>query len=147
MQVQDQILSPRYGAPIIGATKDFITGAYLLTRAQTMLTANDVGKLLASTGYQGKMPNPTVKKPERWSGKDIFSLFLPKDFNFVTRANICQHCATCEREECQHDAYVTIRDGQLQTGVIDRNSIGAERAETIFHRIIKDYGSSTSTSP
>ena len=140
MQVQDQILSPRYGAPIIGATKDFITGAYLLTRAETMLTANDVGKLLAATGYQGKMPNPTVKKPERWSGKDIFSLFLPEDYNFVTRANICQHCATCEREGCQYDAYVTIRDGHLLTGVIDRNSIGAERAETIFHRIIKDYG-------
>jgi DNA-directed RNA polymerase subunit A' len=33
-----------------------------------------------------------------------------------------------------------IQQGKLQTGIIDKNSIGAERADTIFHRIIKDYG-------
>ncbi|UCD45625.1 MAG: DNA-directed RNA polymerase subunit A', partial [Candidatus Bathyarchaeota archaeon] len=141
MQVQDQILSPRYGAPIIGATKDFITGAYLLTREETMLTADEVGKLIAATGYNGPEPEPTVAEPESmWSGKDVFSLFLPPDFNFVTRANICRHCTTCEREKCPYDSYVIIRGGRLVTGVIDKNSIGAERAETIFHRVIKDYG-------
>ena len=141
MQVQDQILSPRYGAPIIGATKDFITGSYLLTRRGTMLTADEVGKLLAATGYEGPAPEPTVTEPQPlWSGKDIFSLYLPRDFNFVTRANICRHCPKCEREDCPYDAYVIIRQGKLKTGVIDKNSIGAERAETIFHRIIKDYG-------
>ncbi|MFB0557740.1 MAG: DNA-directed RNA polymerase subunit A' [Candidatus Bathyarchaeia archaeon] len=141
MQVQDQILSPRYGAPIIGATKDFITGAYLLTRKETLLKADEVGKLLAATGYVGPEPEPIVKKPEPlWSGKDIFSLFLPDDFNFVARANICSHCPTCEKEACQYDAYVIIREGRLMAGAIDKNSIGAERAETIFHRIIKDYG-------
>ena len=141
MQVQDQILSPRYGAPIIGATKDFITGAYLLTRKQTMLTADEVGKLLAATGYTGPEPEPSVTEPEpMWSGKDIFSLYLPEDFNYVIRANICNHCKTCEREKCPYDAYVTIREGKLLTGVIDKNTIGAERAGTIFHRVIKDYG-------
>jgi DNA-directed RNA polymerase subunit A' len=141
MQVQDQILSPRYGAPIIGATKDFITGAYLLTRKETMLTNDEVGKLLAATNYVGSEPVPVVLEPEPlWSGKDIFSLFIPNDFNFVTRANICLHHAECEQEDCKYDAYVTIREGRLSTGVIDRNTIGAERAETIFHRIIKDYG-------
>ncbi|MBL7080215.1 DNA-directed RNA polymerase subunit A' [Candidatus Bathyarchaeota archaeon] len=141
MQVQDQILSPRYGAPIIGATKDFLTGAYLLTRKETLLTQDEVGKLLAATYYVGPEPEPVVIEPEPlWSGKDIFSLFMPEDFNFVTRANICLHHPDCEREDCQYDAYVTIREGKLKTGVIDRNTIGAERAETIFHRIIKDYG-------
>ncbi|MGD2201058.1 MAG: DNA-directed RNA polymerase subunit A', partial [Candidatus Bathyarchaeota archaeon] len=141
MQVQDQILSPRYGAPIIGATKDFITGAYLLTRQETSLTDDEVGKLIAATDYSGKDPEPVETDPEPlWSGKDIFSLFMPEDFNFVTRANICRHCSECVREQCQYDAYVTIRKGRLETGVIDKNTIGAERAETIFHRIIKDYG-------
>jgi DNA-directed RNA polymerase subunit A' len=141
MQVQDQILSPRYGAPIIGATKDFLTGAYLLTRKETMLTQDEVGKLLAATNYVGPEPEPVILEPEPlWSGKDIFSLFMPDDFNFVTKANICLHHPDCEREDCQYDAYVTIRGGKLKTGVIDRNTIGAERAETIFHRIIKDYG-------
>src|SRR2546425_9985304 len=30
MRVQDQILSPRYGGPIIGGIRDFITAAFLL---------------------------------------------------------------------------------------------------------------------
>ena len=141
MQVQDQILSPRYGAPIIGATKDFITGSYLLTRKETMLTADEVGKLLAFTGYEGPIPEPTAARAgPLWSGKDIFSLYLPEDFNFVTRANICLHCPECDRGRCKHDAYVIIQRGRLRSGVIDKNSIGAEKAETIFHRIIKDYG-------
>ena len=63
MQVQDQILSPRYGAPIIGAGKDYISGAYLLTRRETMLKANEVGQLLSYIGYLGEIPKPTVTRP------------------------------------------------------------------------------------
>jgi DNA-directed RNA polymerase subunit A' len=141
MQVQDQILSPRYGAPIIGAGKDYISGAYLLTRRQTMLKANELGKLLSYVGYIGDVPEPTVTKPEPlWSGKDVFSLFLPDQFAFVTRANICEHCAECKFEACEKDAYVLIQEGKLKSGIIDKNSIGAERPDTIFHRVIKDYG-------
>jgi len=141
MQVQDQILSPRYGAPIIGAHKDYITGAYMLTRSETMLTASEVGQLLAASGYSGQIPEPSVQEPvPLWSGKDIFSIFLPKELNFVAKAKVCQRCPTCKREECPHDAYVKIREGRLVSGVIDKNSIGAEMAETIFHRIVKDFG-------
>ncbi|MBN2336040.1 DNA-directed RNA polymerase subunit A' [Candidatus Bathyarchaeota archaeon] len=141
MQVQDQILSPRYGAPIIGAGKDYISGAYLLTRRVMMLTADEVGKLVAYTGYKGDIPEPTTLDPEPlWSGKSIFSFFLPDDFSFVSKANICMHCQECKEAECEYDAYVMIQNGELKTGVIDKNSIGAERPDTIFHRIIKDYG-------
>ena len=32
------------------------------------------------------------------------------------------------------------QDGILEQGVIDKNSIGAEKSETLYHRLIKDYG-------
>ena len=141
MQVQDQILSPRYGAPLIGATKDYLTGAYLLTRRETLLTREETGKLLAAAGYHGPLPEPTESEPiPLWSGKDVFSIFLPQDFNFVTKARICRRCQRCKREDCSDDAYVKIQNGRLISGVIDKNSIGAEMAGTIFHRIVKDYG-------
>jgi DNA-directed RNA polymerase subunit A' len=35
MRVQEQILSPRYGGPIIGALQDYISAAFLLTRKST----------------------------------------------------------------------------------------------------------------
>ena len=37
MKVQDQIISPRYGGPIIGGIRDFITGAFLLTMDDTSI--------------------------------------------------------------------------------------------------------------
>ncbi len=141
MQVQDQILSPRFGGPIIGAIRDFITSAYLFTRKANYVTRNEVNKLLLAAKYEGPVPEPKVKQPQPlWSGKQIFSLFLPKDMNYVLKANICQGCAKCLEEECKYDAYVVVKNGQLVSGVIDRRSIGAEQSESLLHRIIKDYG-------
>ena len=56
MQVQDQILSPRYGGPIIGAKTDLLSAAYLLTRKSTYLTKEEVGKLLVAARYSGELP-------------------------------------------------------------------------------------------
>ena len=141
MQVQDQILSPRFGGPIIGAKTDFITAAYLLTKKSTLLTREEVYKLLLAAGYDGLIPEPEIKKHEpRWTGKQVFSQFIPKDLNYAFKATTCVACPHCDREECKHDAYVVIKDGVLKSGVIDRNAIGAEQSETLLHRIIKDYG-------
>ncbi|MCW3985042.1 MAG: DNA-directed RNA polymerase subunit A' [Candidatus Bathyarchaeota archaeon] len=141
MQVQDQMLSPRFGGPIIGAIRDFITSAYLLTKESTLLTKEEVCTLLGAAGYEGSLPKPEIKKPKpMWTGKQIFSLFLPKDFNYSLKATICQNCAKCLKEKCSYDAFVVIKNGVLKSGVIDRRSIGAEQPESILHRIIKDYG-------
>jgi len=141
MQVQDQILSPRFGGPIIGAKTDFITAAYLLTKKSTLLTKEEVCRLLLAAGYEESLPEPAVKKPQpRWTGKQIFSFFIPKGLNYALKAATCIACTHCLREECKYDAYVVIKDGVLKSGVIDRNSIGAEQSESLLHRIIKDYG-------
>jgi DNA-directed RNA polymerase subunit A' len=142
MQVQDQILSPRFGGPIIGAIRDFITSAFLLTKKSTLLTKEEVCRLLTEADYEGPLPKPELKKPKpMWTGKQIFSLFLPKDFNYSLKATICQSCTKCLNENCPYDAFVVIKNGVLKSGVIDRRSIGAEQSESILHRIIKDYGS------
>jgi len=141
MHVQDQILSPRFGGPIIGAKTDFITAAFLFTRKATVLTKEEVCHLLLTAGYQGPIPEPEIKKPEpKWTGKQIFSLFIPKDLNYAFKATTCIACPRCLREDCEYDAYVVIKDGELKSGVIDKNAIGAEQSETLLHRIIKDYG-------
>jgi DNA-directed RNA polymerase subunit A' len=141
MKVQDQILSPRYGGPVIGATKDFITAAYVLTKTTTKLTKEEMYRILMATNYQGSIPDPILKKPEPlWTGKQIFSLFLPKGFDYVLKASICQNCSRCKYIDCLNDAYVIVKDGILESGVIDENSIGAEKSESIYHRIVKDYG-------
>ena len=142
MGVQEQILSPRFGGPIIGGIQDHITGAYLLTRRGTMLTREQAQQLLTIVGVLEDLPKPAVREGgiEYWTGKQVFSMLLPKRLNLKFKAKICENCARCKKEECEIDAYVVIKDGELLHGVMDARSYKAlERCE-VLDRIVKDHG-------
>ncbi|RLE66801.1 MAG: DNA-directed RNA polymerase subunit A' [Thermoprotei archaeon] len=141
MQVQEHIITPRYGGPIIGAIHDYITAAFLLTKKGTLLDRKTVAALLYAAGYKGELPEPTIKRPrEYWTGKQFFSIFLPKDLYFKKIASICAKCPVCNQYECPYDAFVVIQKGELLSGAIDKNSIGAEKPENILQLIIRDHG-------
>ena len=142
MRVQEQILSPRFGGPIIGGIQDHITGAYLLTRKGMLLTREQSQQLLAAVGVFASLPKPAVKEKgiEYWTGKQIFSMLFPKELNLTFKAKICENCTRCKKEECEIDAYVVIRDGQLLHGVIDARSYKALDRCEVLDRIVKDYG-------
>lgn len=135
MRVQDQLISPRYGGPIIGGIRDFITGAFMLTRDETVLARDEFANLALIGGYKGPLPEPAVAKDGQklYSGRQLFSLFLPKDFNFVITSK-WNKAAKGEGRD------VVIKNGQLISGVIDKASIGAEEPDSVLHRIAKDYG-------
>ncbi len=144
MQVQDQILSPRYGGPIIGAIQDFITASYILTKKDTLLNKKQVSRLLTVINYDNEFPKPTYHHPEElWTGKQIFSLLLPDGLNYSLKSSVCQSCTKCLKQDCPYDAFVIVKNGELLNGVIDKNSIGAEKSESLYHRIIKDFSSET----
>ncbi|QUH23039.1 DNA-directed RNA polymerase subunit A' [Methanobacterium alkalithermotolerans] len=134
MRVQEHILSPRFGGPIIGGIHDHISGAYLLTRQSATYTEEQVFQILR----KAKMPLPD-RTGETWSGKQIFSLLLPNDLNMVYKAEICRKCDECLKRECKNDAYVVIEDGQLLSGVMDEKAYGAFAGKILDH-IVKEYG-------
>ncbi len=141
MLVQYHILSPRYGGPIIGGLQDYISGAYLLTSKATLLTLDDVVDLLAVAGYRGELPEPAILSPKKlWTGKQLISLFLPKDFNFRGKARVSAGVFACEDEWCWNDSFILIKKGELLTGVLDKKAIGAEQPENMMHWLIKEYG-------
>ncbi len=135
MRVQDQLISPRYGGPIIGALRDFITGAYLLTKDGTTLTQQEFANLAMNAGYEGTLPEPAIKNKSGWlyTGKQLFSLFMPKDFNYIITSKWSKGTKGPSKD-------VVIKNGQLISGVIDKASIGAEEPDSVLHRIAKDYG-------
>jgi DNA-directed RNA polymerase subunit A' len=141
MLVQEQILSPRYGGPIIGGIQDYISASFLLTRKNTTFTKSQTCQLLASAGYKQDLPPPAIQRPEPlWTGKQIFSMLLPRGLNLSLKAKVCQNCDECQKDRCPYDAYVLIRDGQLLSGVIDKKAFGAAQPDSVLHRIAKDYG-------
>jgi DNA-directed RNA polymerase subunit A' len=135
MRVQDQLISPRYGGPIIGGIRDFITGAFILTRDDTALTREEFANLALVGGYRGTLPPPKINNDgvKLYSGKQLFSLFFPKDFNFIITSK-WNKAAKREGKD------VVIKNGELISGVIDKASIGAEEPDSVLHRIAKDYG-------
>jgi len=140
MRVQEQILSPRFGGPIIGGIHDHISGAYLLTHGDTKFTKEEAFDILYKAQISAELPEPIVENgKEYYTGKQLFSLLLPKDLNLTYKAKICKKCAECKKEDCEYDAYVVIRNGQLIKGTMDEKSFGAFAGE-LLDRIVKDYG-------
>jgi len=135
MRVQDQILSPRYGGPIIGGIRDFITAAFLLTRDETTLSPAEFSNLALIGGYEDDLPDPANKGAHpTYTGKQLFSLFLPKDLNYVLTSKWAKSMKSGETND------VVIKNGELISGVVDKAVIGAEEPDSLLHRIAKDYG-------
>ncbi|MBQ2665326.1 DNA-directed RNA polymerase subunit A' [Methanobrevibacter sp.] len=161
MRVQEHILSPRFGGPIIGAIHDHISGAYLLTRDGVEFTEEQALQIIRKSHL--KLPEfkkgqwvlkttPDLKpgmeipsdiersyifkdKGAMWTGKELFSLLLPNDLNLSYTAEISK----CPVVYPAEDATVVIKDGILVQGVIDESAYGSFSGK-ILDKIVKEYG-------
>jgi len=129
MEVQNQLISPRYGLSIIGCNQDAISGNYLLTKYLSIPRAEAID-LLAAAGVEdfSKLPNKAIV-----NGKEIFSVLLPDDFNFKGFARHHKQNST------DPDAIVDIENGKLITGVLDKNNLG-EGSGLLLRNLHKQYG-------
>ena len=116
MEVQTQLISPRYGLSVIGCVQDAISGNYLLTKGLT-LKRNEAVDILTAVGVTNFSKLP---KRDSVTGKEVFSALVPEDFSFK-------------------DEYATIEDGKLMEGVMDRNLLG-EGSGLLLRTIHKRYG-------
>jgi len=140
MKVQEHILSPRFGGPVIGAIHDHITGTFLLTHKGPKFTKSETLFMLSRVNHK-PLPDPIeeVDGEQFWSGKQLFSLIMPEDLTITFKSSICRKCAVCQKEKCDLDAYVKMKNGQLLYGTIDEKAIGAFKGK-ILDKIARDYG-------
>jgi DNA-directed RNA polymerase subunit A' len=89
MSVEKHIRSPRFGGPIIGCDQDHISGNYMLTHKDTVMTREEAFKLLVDIGVVVDMP-----KKKTLTGKEVFSFLLPKGLNIEFKARVCG-CEQC----------------------------------------------------
>ncbi|MEM1961719.1 MAG: DNA-directed RNA polymerase subunit A' [Sulfolobales archaeon] len=139
--VEEHILTPRYGGPIIGGIQDYISGGYLLTLKSTLLTKDQVSDLLATIDYSGEIPEPAIMSPvEAWTGKQIFSLLIPEDFNFIGETRLSSGNLKCTSEECFWDTLLIVKKGKVLAGVIDKTVIGSQQPKSLMHYLISEKG-------
>lgn len=134
MIVPKNIRSPRFSGPIMGAVKDHLSGLYLLTKGDKKFDRRDFIQLIRAADKGIEIP-----KKKTLTGKEIFSLFLPKDFSIKHKSKSCVGCKKCVKEKCPYDSFVVIKNGKLVHGTIDKAAVGAESGKTI-DKIEKEYG-------
>jgi len=141
MRVQEHILSPRFGGPVIGAIHDHISGAFLLTHKDSKFNREETTFLISGVGFS-ELPEPTKTDREGrewWSGKQLFSLAVPPGLNMTFKSSIAPKGVTTVKELRDQDAWVVIENGKLTAGTIDENAIGAFKGK-ILDKIARDYG-------
>ncbi|RLJ07785.1 MAG: DNA-directed RNA polymerase subunit A' [Candidatus Aenigmatarchaeota archaeon] len=126
MDVKHNIISPRFGGPVVGLDLDQISGLYLLTKKGTIISREEAAQLFADAGIDIKLP-----LKDKFTGKELFSLLLPKELDMEFKANCCRNCDECIKENCEYDAWVKIRNGELITGTIDAKAAGAFKGKII----------------
>jgi len=139
MSVQNNMISPKFGGPVMGGIHDHISGLFILTRGGNF-KKEEVAALLKGLNVKN-LPEPAGSDEEGpyWTGKQVFSIILPEGLSLTYRAGICQNCDICKKMDCPNDAYVVVKDGELLTGTIDERGIGTFKG-LILDRIIKEYG-------
>ncbi len=130
MKVQEHILSPRFGGPIIGAIQDHISGLYLLTNGENMFNESTVLELLRKTSVK-ELPEPDeeIDGESHWSGKTVFSLLLPDGLELEFDSSMGEE--------------VRVENGELVEGTIDEKAVGSFVGELI-DTITKIYGETRS---
>ncbi|NTV23449.1 MAG: DNA-directed RNA polymerase subunit A' [Nanoarchaeota archaeon] len=121
MEVQTQLISPRYGLGIIACNHDSIGGNYMLTKMIEM-PRTDAVQLLASVGIEefGSLPDKEIV-----NGREIFSVLLPKDFEFTGKA--------------RDGTKVVIQKGKLKEGFMDSANLGSGSG-LLIRNLHKRYG-------
>ena len=128
MQVQTQLISPRYGLSVMGCVQDAISGNYLLTRYNNYKREEAVQLL-----YQAGVTDfSSLPKDEIINGKEIFSVLLPKDFNYNEHSRLC-------KDKCDANTHVVIKNGKLASGIMDKSSLG-EEVGLLLRSFHKKYG-------
>ncbi|KAK2079991.1 hypothetical protein QBZ16_002386 [Prototheca wickerhamii] len=138
MAVPRNIVSPQANKPVMGIVQDSLLGARLFTSRDAFLDRETfMNVLMWLEGWDGTVPCPAVLKPQPlWTGKQVFSMFLPK-------VNVQRRAAWYRDGEPEGmspaDAQVVIQDGVVLAGTLCKKTLGAT-AGGLVHVIWMEYG-------
>lgn len=141
MDAKNSIISTRYGGPIIGGKHDHVSGMFLLTRDGIELSREEASLLIGKAKLEDYEDRLDWSK-KKFSGKELFSIILPKDLDLSYKNKLRKYLAMIPDEEkelrdkIEVQANVRIEKGLLKSGVIDAEGVGG----VLLHKIVSKYG-------
>ena len=79
MGVKRNLITPCNGNPLVAATQDFLTAAFLLSNKDRFYDRGSLAHIVtwAVEGADVDLPKPAILKPmELWTGKQVFSFYF-----------------------------------------------------------------------
>jgi DNA-directed RNA polymerase III subunit RPC1 len=147
MGVEQNLVTPRNGEPLVAASQDFLSAAYLLTQKDRFFTRAQFCQLVAYYGdadEQIDVPLPAIMKPvELWTGKQVFSMMLKPnrqssiDVNFDTKE---KNYSSRDKHFCRNDGWVAFRNSELMSGNIAKKTLGDGSKTGLIYVLLRDFG-------
>jgi DNA-directed RNA polymerase III subunit RPC1 len=145
MGVERNTITPKSGEPIVSATQDFLTSAWLLTQRDTFFTRDQFCQAIScfsGAAERVDLPTPCILKPmKRWSGKQLFNVMLKPN----RTVNVLVNLAVKERNYsgkyenfCPNDGFVILYNSELLAGNIGKKVIGGGAKPGLFFVLIRD---------
>jgi DNA-directed RNA polymerase III subunit RPC1 len=153
MSVKANLVTPKNGEPIIAATQDFITAAYLLSIKDRFLDRAEFCQICTyfdDAGLEIDIPPPVIQKPIRlWTGKQVFNILMRPNKKTNIFVNLEAKCKTIQKPDpadqflddmAPNDGYLVIRNSEIMTGVFDKATVGDGKKNSVFGVMLRDYG-------
>ncbi|KAL2178310.1 uncharacterized protein P884DRAFT_198010 [Thermothelomyces heterothallicus CBS 202.75] len=151
MGVKNNLITPKNGEPIIAATQDFITAAYLLSSKdrffdRTSFTYICTQMLLGDTHLE--LPPPAILKPRAlWTGKQIFNVLMRPNKESPVLVNLdAKNKVYKPKKDGQipdmdiDDSFLVVRNSEVMCGRMDKSTVGGGKKNSVFYVILRDFG-------
>ena len=138
MMVPKMIVSPQANKPVMGIVQDTLLGCRLITKRNTFIEKDVFYNILMwLEDWDGKIPAPAIVKPRPlWTGKQVFSLFIP-DVN--VRRTAAWYKEGEPEDFSPSDTQVLVEHGELVTGTLCKRTVGSGSGGLI-HVIWEEHG-------
>lgn len=147
MGVEENLVTPRNGEPLVAASQDFLSASYLLTQKDQFFTREEFCQLVTYFGdaeEETDIPCPAILKPVAlWTGKQIFGLLLKPNkhsnvnVNFETKE---KNYSAKEKHFCSNDGWVSFRNSELVSGNIAKKTLGDGSKTGLIYVLLRDFG-------
>jgi DNA-directed RNA polymerase III subunit RPC1 len=149
MGVENNLVTPRNGEPIVAASQDFLSASYLLTQNDRFFTREQFCQLVAYYGDADEhvdVPIAAILKPvQLWTGKQVFGMILRPNkqvnvlVNFETKE---KNYSSNNLHFCRNDGWVAFRNSELISGNIAKKTIGDGSKTGLLYVLLRDFGAS-----
>ncbi|KAH8685994.1 hypothetical protein BGZ60DRAFT_396627 [Tricladium varicosporioides] len=155
MGVKNNLSTPKNGEPIISATQDFITAAYLLSSKENFFdrkTFTHLCMYMVDGNLHLDLPPPAILKPEAlWTGKQVFSVLMRPNQESPVKVNLDAKCREFQPIPSEaspkwaadmdiNDGWLVVRNSEVMCGRMDKTTVGSGKKASIFYIILRDFG-------